>query len=136
MFAQMFIGVLGLIFAIYGVACFIQPTMLEGIAGIVAVNEVASSELRAMYGGVQLGVGMFYCFAAVLKHHLKSALLLHVVLFAAVVLTRGVGIILDNGAWLPFATNSYNAMALWLFELPVLVVGLVLFIKADRVKPH
>lgn len=136
MFAQIFIGVLGLIFAAYGAACFINPALLESMAGILSTNSTASTEIRAMYGGVQIGIGMFYCFTAVLKHHLKTTVLLHTVLFSAVVLTRSLGIFLDGGSWSPFGPEAYNAAALWLFEIPVFIIGLRLVIQMEKAHSH
>jgi len=59
MLGKILLIVSGLIFAIYGAACFISPELPAGYAGLVISNGDAFAEMGAMYGGLQFGFGLF-----------------------------------------------------------------------------
>jgi hypothetical protein len=42
----------------YGAYCFATPAALETFAGVAATNPTATIEIRAMYGGLQMAIGI------------------------------------------------------------------------------
>lgn len=56
----------GLIFAVYGAACFLSPELPANYAGLSIGNGDAYAEMGAMYGGLQFGFGLF-CILCALK---------------------------------------------------------------------
>jgi hypothetical protein len=55
---RLFLGISALIWAPYGLWCFIDPGALEEAAGIGATSGTGTTELRAMYGGLQMALGV------------------------------------------------------------------------------
>ena len=42
----------------YGLMCFLDPAALAESTGVVASTPTASTEIRAMYGGLQIAIGL------------------------------------------------------------------------------
>lgn len=104
--------ILGLLFFPYGVYCFLVPGFLAEAAGVAATTPTGSTELRAMYGGLQAGFGLLLLAAA------RDARL-HLAAFAALAFlvpglasTRLIGSFMDGGL------SAYTAGAL-VFEFGI-----------------
>ena len=69
MVLRVFLGISVLIWFPYGLFCFLQPSFLGQVAGVVAHSTTATTELRAMYGGLQAGIGLL-CLAAFVTYRM------------------------------------------------------------------
>ena len=107
-----------LIWLPYGVYCFVQPGMLEDAAGLVATTPTATTELRAMYGGLQMAIGALAAAALFRERLVPGALLTLVFLTGGLAATRLTGFLIDGG-W-----SSYTAGGLG-FEIVSCGLGLV-----------
>ena len=58
MITREFLASSALVWLPYGLYCFAHPEALRAMAGIVIESPTASTELRAMYGGLQAGLGV------------------------------------------------------------------------------
>lgn len=67
------IGITAAAFAGFGTALIVNPDILRKI-GIRASGANARTELRAMYGGMELGFGMFFAVAALKPQWRRPAL--------------------------------------------------------------
>lgn len=105
-----FLGFFALVFLPYGLYCLAQPAALEGIAGVAATTATGQTELRAMYGGLQTGVGALMLAALVRGDWARPALLVLAFVGAGLASARLVGATLDGG-W-----SAYTGMGL-AFEL-------------------
>ena len=72
MIARIFLALSGLVWFPYGVYLFFQPGYLADAAGIVSTTATGNIELRAMYGGLQAGIGAL-AFAGALRPALDAA---------------------------------------------------------------
>ena len=114
---QVLIIIAALIFTGFGVWFLIKPTALAGI-GIEATGASARTDIRATYGGFELGVAAFLFWCAYKEdwHHIGLiAATLFVAGFGA---GRAVGIFCEGGAtslmWSLLAAEvAYTACALW-----------------------
>jgi hypothetical protein len=93
----------------YGLFCFFAPGILAQNAGVSFLTPTGATELRAMYGGLQAGLGLL-AFAGMQRPSLTRPAL--VALFTV---TAGLGIArllaaFGDGAW-----SAYTLLAL-LFE--------------------
>lgn len=94
----------------YGLLCWLQPELLAGIAGVAAGTTTGTVELRAMYGGLQVALGVLSA-AAFLRPSLRRPALIALSFVGAGLFTaRGLG------ALLACELSGYTAGAL-LFEL-------------------
>ena len=114
---QVLIIIAALIFTGFGVWFLIKPTALAGI-GIEATGASARTDIRATYGGFELGVAafLFWCASREDWHHV--GLIAAMLFVAGFGVGRGVGILCEGGAtafmWSLLAVEVvYTACALW-----------------------
>jgi len=106
MAARIFLGLSALVWLPYGLFCLVQPSFLEGAAGVVAISATGTVELRAMYGGLQAGIGALCvagCAAPAWRGH---------ALVAVLFLTAGLGLARFAGAATGGGFSAYTAAAL------------------------
>jgi len=89
----------------YGIYCFFVPEVLEEGAGLVARTPTAMTEVRAMYGGLQIAIGGL-ALAALLRPRLAAGVLLTLAfLTGGLGTTRALGAIVD-GAWSAYTLGA------------------------------
>jgi len=86
----------------YGLYCFFEPGSLAENAGVLATTPTGSTELRAMYGGLQIGIGSLAA-AALWRPRLAVGALL-----AVAFLTAGLASTRLLGAWLDGGWSAYT----------------------------
>lgn len=119
--AIIFLILEGLGWLLYGLYCFADPSALSASAGVTYVSPTGSTELRAMYGGLQAAVGLL-ALGGVLRTDLRrSALLTIAFLTGGLFTARFLGLLIDGGvsgytlAGLLFESAS-AALAVWLLR--------------------
>ena len=92
----------------YGLYCLFVPSFLGTAAGIVAQTPTGLTELRAMYGGLQLGAGCLLLAGLLNPSYTVTALRTAVFLFAGLAIARTIGITLDSSmsAYTPSSPSS------------------------------
>jgi len=83
-------------FAGFGIACTIRPDKALAAADVRARSSRGKTELRAMYGGMELGLGAFFALAAFKPSWNRSALAAQALGLGAVAATRLGGILGDH----------------------------------------
>lgn len=109
--ARLFLAVQALILAGFGLAYLIKPHELANFSGMLLMAPAAITDVRAYYGGLQLGLAAYLLLALARLDLLRPALSLLVLLYAALALTRMAGLWLDGGA-----QQTFNLYAM-LFEV-------------------
>lgn len=107
---RLFLAASALVWLPYGLLCFFAPGTLSEIAGVASTTPTGTIELRAMYGGLQVALGVL-AGAAVLQPSLRRPALL-----ALAFLCGGLCTARLIGALLGSELSSYTAFGL-LFEL-------------------
>lgn len=105
--SRIFLGASALLWLPYGIYCFLQPGFLAGAAGVAALTPTGATELRAMYGGLQAGIGALSlagCFAVGPR---RAALLMLAFLCAGLGSARLLGAFAEGGF------SSYTAAGLF-----------------------
>jgi hypothetical protein len=91
----------------YGLVCFFFPEIPAGYIGFDLTNADARIEVVAMYGGLEVGVGLF-CLLGLLKPELYKASLLFVILgLGGIAIGRIFGLVLTSE---PVTGYTYGAM--------------------------
>lgn len=75
MAARIFLAIFGLVSLLYGIYCFIDPGALAGLAGVASTSATGTTELKAMYGGLQAGFGALALFGALRPENAPTILL-------------------------------------------------------------
>lgn len=128
---KLFFLINALVWTGYGILCLLVPGMLSGevVTDLIVFDlteAVAKTEVRAMYGGVQLAIGLFAALVLLKQLHQRTALLFYLLLFAGLTFSRAAGLLIDGPSFSysfsdGFTSASYNAGALWVFELPMFI---------------
>jgi hypothetical protein len=118
-----FLAFSALVWLPYGLWCFLRPEFLADAAGIVASTPTASTELRAMYGGLQMGIGLLAAAALLAPSLCRPALLAIAFLCTGLATTRALGVLLDGGL------SSYTAAGL-VFEILSASIAITLLPRA------
>ena len=126
----------------WGLICLIRPRAWAGdvIPGMEVFDlsgTVARTEVRAMYGGLQMAIGVFALVGAFRSKHQNSAFLFFVLALTGLALCRLGGMIAEgDSTYLSFSTviapGRYNQVGLAMYELPNCMVAWVLFLLRPR----
>ena len=113
------IGVLTLIF---GLAYLLAPATLTEPAGFGSLSPSATTDVRATYGGFQIGIGVFLVWAAQVEQRYRAALLLVLFSIGSVLASRVVGLAIDG------ELNAFHQMGL-VFESTLTVLTILVLRK-------
>jgi uncharacterized protein DUF4345 len=119
--ARIFFALTALIWLPYGIFCFFRPGFLSEVAGVAAATTTGTIELRAMYGGLQAGIGAFALAVALQPARIRSALFASCFLFAGLAVARLLAA-LSVGEFSPYTMQGLGlewgstAIALWLLR--------------------
>ncbi len=94
---RIFLGINVLVWLPYGIFCFLQPGYLNETAGVVIGSATGSTEIRAMYGGLQASIGCFALAALIRPDLSRSVLLTIAFLSGGLAAGRLGGILADSG---------------------------------------
>jgi len=93
---RVFLALSALAWLPYGVFCWVRPGYLAEAVGVVAASTTATIELRAMYGGLQVAVGLLAAAGVVFEGLRRPSLLLLAFLCAGVGTARFSGVLMDG----------------------------------------
>lgn len=94
---RIFLGASALLWLPYGIFCFLQPEFLAGAAGVSSTSPTGTTELRAMYGGLQAGIGALALLGCLRDGERRAALLALAFLCAGLGSARLAGLLTDGG---------------------------------------
>ena len=97
MAARVLLAFEALVWLPYGIYCFFVPSYLEQIGGVAFVSPTGSTELRAMYGGLQIALGALSLAGALRESMTQPALLTLAFLGTGLGSTRLLGVLIDGG---------------------------------------
>lgn len=123
---RIFLGLSVLVWLGYGAYCFLFPETLTKAAGLVASTPTGLTELRAMYGGLQMGLGVIALLALLREDLVRPALFALATVSIGLFSTRLVGAVIDSG----FSEYTNGALG---FEFIASAVALTLFLKTERI---
>jgi hypothetical protein len=90
----------------YGLYCFLDPAVLGSVAGVTFASATGSTEIRAMYGGLQMGVGVLSVLGLLRIEWRTAALRALLVLVGSLLVSRLAGVVLDG------SLSAYTVSAL------------------------
>jgi Domain of unknown function (DUF4345) len=124
MAARVFLGLMGLMWAGYGVWCFVNPGFLQQSVGVAAIAGTPGLvDIQATYGGFQAAVGVLLLGGALRAENTRSVLATYGVLCA------GIGSARLAAALLASEWSSYTSIGVG-FELGSVAVVLALLARS------
>ena len=88
MLGKIVLWVTAITFLGYGIACLLSPDLPAGYAGLTMTNGDAFSEIGAMYGGLQIGIGLFCVVGVMNSPYFRPALMLLVLVIGGLATAR------------------------------------------------
>ncbi len=125
MATRIFLGLNVLIWLPYGILCFLDPGLLAESAGVTATSATGTTELRAMYGGLQAAIGAWAALAFFRPELVRGTLTALVVLPAGLASTRLAGALMDDA----FTTYTVGALT---FEILLVASAAALLRRLPR----
>ena len=122
--SRAFLVVSALLWFPYGVYCFFAPAALQEIAGVGFSTPTGAIEIGAMYGGLQIGIGILCMLGALRGDWRTSAVQALFVLVAGLMIARMAGVITFG------AVSTYTVAAL-VFEVVTVVVAAALLARGE-----
>lgn len=109
LFARIVLSIQIAALLVLGLAYFIRPEEMASFSGALLMGSAAVTEVRAYYGGLQLGLAAYLAMALLRQDLLRPALILLVLLYSVLALARAAGLWLDG-----IAQQTFNLYALLL----------------------
>lgn len=110
-----------LVFVGLGVAFLFSPASLSTLIDVSASSPTAMTDLRATYGGCQLGIGIFLGLCLLRRNWLEAALMLQAITLAGFATGRVLGIASDG----PQQIVTYIAFTTEVAGVAIALISLV-----------
>ena len=121
---RIFLAFTGFAFLVYGAFCLFRPETLVEVAQFDLSSDVARVEVRAMYGGLQMAIGLL-SFAGLGSGFRRTAIGALTFLFIGLAVGRGYGMLVDS------MPGQYNQIAIG-YELVSAAIAGFLSLNADK----
>lgn len=112
-FARLVLWLSGLGFLAFGAAFMLDPLGTLAATGIVVSGDLAAAELRAFYGGFELGVGALILASDLAARHRPYGLLLTLGAYGGIAIGRAIGMLAGSVAtpflWFALAVEGVLA---------------------------
>jgi hypothetical protein len=121
-FSRIVLGITGLAFAGYGAYCAMDLDFVVQTTGVAFRKATAAVEARAMYGGLQIGLGLLWINAAVNQRMTAYGLVAMIFVLGGLALGRALGMSLDM-------VDPYNTWALAYESVSAVLAGVALWLE-------
>jgi len=121
----------------WGLCCLFVPQawsgqVIPGMEVFTLDTATARTEVRAMYGGLQIAIGLFSLIAIFNHEHQKSALLFLTLALSGLALSRMYGLMIDGNSPVFYFSSTvtpetYNSIGLSMYEFPSMLFAWFLF---------
>jgi hypothetical protein len=108
----------------WGLQCLLDPGNVLEMIGVTSIHATGNTDIRVMYGGVQLAVGLMAALTLYDKRHFEKTLWSLAFLGSTMALSRFYGLIVDgSGTAYTWGVLGYESFAglsaiYWLWVLP------------------
>jgi len=130
---KLFLMINGFIWSSYAIMVAISPEMFGSFTGVDVTNNVIRIEVIAMYGGLQLAMGLFSIAGALRPSLLVPNLVFWSFAFTGLAGFRLLGVVMAGELFTMELGSpgpaAYNEGALWFFELPFAMISWYLLSK-------
>ncbi len=113
----------GASFLLYGLACLVSPLLVAGYAGMELPGASAMTEVAAMYGGLQAGIGALFIYHALGDERLQSGLMLMFVLLGSLALARTLGLLIYGPSPYNLGATAYESLSALLALFAMRLLG-------------
>lgn len=120
--ARAFLVFIGLTFIVFGVWLLLDPEVLTRLIGLKMETVSARTEIRAFYGGLELGIGVFLLGCAMFRNGLKSGLGLVACTLGGAGVARLVSLVQDG-------REGWQMALITVLEIGATLLALILLVR-------
>lgn len=106
LFARIILTITGLVFFVHGLVCFIHPATIGIESGLAMPTPSSVIEVRAEYGGLPMGLGLFFLAAALRKIEIRTGLIVMLTVLTGYATARIAAVLISG------EIDTYNAAAI------------------------
>jgi hypothetical protein len=138
----LFFSLNSLVWIPWGIICLFTPEAWSGqvIPGMTVFDlshAVARTEVRAMYGGLQIAIGLLALIAIFKPRHRETALLFYVMALSGLALSRVYGLVMEGSTEIirfgfTVTADNYNQVGLGMYEFPNFLFAWALFLTKSK----
>lgn len=110
------------IYFAFGIMFFISPDMITVMDGIILPDRAAANHIRAVYGGMEIGLALLLINFCIVKDGLKSGLIVLAFSIGFTSISRLYGIVFDQG-------GDISNILSFIAEFSFAVVSMFLFLR-------
>lgn len=93
---RLILAILALIYAGFGFVFLYNPNEMAAMVSITLASPAARTDFRAMYGGLEFGIGVFLLLCAFRREFVRIGLFAGACCLVAMATARSVGLLLDG----------------------------------------
>ena len=119
MLPRIFLAAVGLLYAGLAIYCVVAPSRAADTVGLEMKGGSGRSEFLTVYGGLEMGMALFFLFAAWRPEHARSGVLACLVIHLCLVAFRSASFAMFDG----ITTSTYKlAVGEWVIFLASIAV--------------
>jgi hypothetical protein len=140
-FAKIILFITAAVWIPYASWLFFDPAGLNYAFGDELKHWTTLVEIKAMYGGAEIAMGIFALLGVLNpRQYMRPALVLWLMIYTGLSIGRLIGLAEFGGDYgLVFGPeglpNSYNSGALWFLEIPSAILCFIALRKTEELKP-
>lgn len=123
--AKIYLILMGLMSVVFGVMYLVSPATFTDPMGFGILAPSALTDIRATYGGFQIGMGLFMFWCCMGTGRLYTGMFFALISVAAIAASRAIGLLID-GDYLQVLVFTLG------FEVVLTVISLVLFLRTPK----
>jgi hypothetical protein len=126
--ARIYLTFMALISVAFGLMYLVAPLTMTTPMGFGELKPSALTDVRANYGGFQIGIGLFLFFC-LRRERLRLGMLLAFLVAAAIAISRAIGFALDRDVVPPL-------QGALIFEIVLALISLVIYLRMPISAQH
>lgn len=91
-----FLALNGIILALLGVLCAVAPVETSEMIGLRLIGAKGIAEYTSVYGGIEFGLGLFFCLGIYRKDFRYPGLMLSLLMYGSIVVYRGAAMVIHG----------------------------------------
>jgi hypothetical protein len=123
--AKIYLVLMGIMSVVFGVIYLVAPANMTDPMGFGILAPSALTDVRATYGGFQIGMGLFMLWCCLGSGRLYAGMFLALISVAAIAACRAIGLVIDGDV---IDVLKYTLV----FEVVLTVISLVLFLRTPK----
>lgn len=117
---KIFLIISAMVYFVFGFMFFLNPDIITEMDGIILPDRPAANHIRAVLGGMEIGLGLILILFCIIKDGVKNGLIVLSLSIGITALSRLYGIVFDSGG------DKSNILS-FIAELAFALIAVILY---------